>query len=170
MDNLTECGDIICKEYNSKIYLASQKHYPEVDKEELKKIDDETDSTRETIAKLKEKNQSLQYDLRQVNTTLTDEELDRQIQSYKSECEKLQLNLKMWQEGTIERIPDEKIELAEKEYEKQKILFKKLKKICYGVVDTLCEGMEMKRDEVIKHIQGFESETDAFALLKNKNI
>jgi septal ring factor EnvC (AmiA/AmiB activator) len=161
---------MICKEYNSKIYLASQKHFPDVDKEELKKIDDETEVTRETLTKLKEKNQSLQSDLRHVNTTLTDEELERQIQFYKSEVEKLHLNLKMWEEGTIERIPDQKVDQAEKDYEKQKLTYKKIKKISFDVVDSLCEGMEMKREEVVKHIQGFEFDTEAFALLKNKQI
>jgi hypothetical protein len=88
----------------------------------------------------------------------------------KSEVEKLSGNLKMWEDGQIERIPDNKIDQAEKDYEKYKMVYKKIKKISLNIVDSLCEGMEMKRDEVVKHISGFEFDNEQFALLQNKQI
>ena len=154
----------------SKVYLASQKNFPEIDQEELRQIDEQTLVTKETITELKEKSAVLQAELRSINTALTDEELDRQINLYKTDVDKLQHSLKMWQEGKIQIIPDDKVDLAEKEYEKNKIKYKKIKKICNEIIDTMCEGMEMKRAEIITHIPGFEDDQEAFALLKNKII
>jgi hypothetical protein len=156
------------KEYNTKIYLVSQKHFPEVDKNELKQIDDETDQLKNIIAELKEKSSSLLSELKQINSTLTDDELSVQIEQFTDSTNKLKESLKMWHDGAIEKIPDNIINQAEKDYDKNKLSYKKIKKICFNILDTFCEGLEMKREEMINLIYGFESDTDLINLLKLK--
>lgn len=156
------------KEYNTKIYLVSQKHFPEVDKNELKQIDDETDKLKEVISELKEKSSHLQTELRQITSTLTDEELTFQIEQLTKSTNKLKESLKMWEDGAIERIPDDIINQTEKEYDRNKVSYKKIKKICLNILDTFCEGLEMKREEFMNLINGFENDTDVINLLKLK--
>ena len=57
----------------------------------------------------------------------------------------LQADLKKWEEGKIEKIPEEKMAEAEKNYNLNKNNFKKIKKICIDIVDVFCENMELKR-------------------------
>lgn len=56
---------------------------------------------------------------------------------------------------TIEDLDNQKIQMivpevmieAEKNYEAQKSLYKKLKKACIDIVDSFCENSEMQRQE-----------------------
>ena len=61
MDSLVEETKIICKEYNSKIYLASQKNFPKIDENEMKKLDDATDKTIQKLNEQKENIGSLNF-------------------------------------------------------------------------------------------------------------
>jgi len=54
LDSLVEDTRIICKEYNSKIYLASQKNFPVIDDKEMKKLDDSIEETQNKLNEQKE--------------------------------------------------------------------------------------------------------------------
>jgi len=141
-----------------------------VDKEELRKIEEETDTTRELITKLKEKSANLQNELKFYNSTLTNEELANKIEVVKIEVESLVNNLSSWKEGKIQKIPDDIISDGEHNYDKAKNTYKKTKKICLTILDSFCEGMEMKRDELTKFLSGYEYENEVFQTLNTKNL
>jgi hypothetical protein len=56
---------------------------------------------------------------------------------------------------------------AEKDYDKQKLYFKKIKKACNDIVSDLTEMMDMKTPEFIE-LLGLESDIDLVKKLKNK--
>jgi len=59
LDTLVEETRILCKEYNSKIYLASQKNFPVIDEKEMKKLDDALEETNKKLAEQKSENSVL---------------------------------------------------------------------------------------------------------------
>ena len=60
------------------------------------------------------------------------------------------------QDGSIEQIPEDKMNEVEVIYDKNKNYLKKIKKICFDVVDSLCDGMEIKRQEfMVQNIYNF---------------
>jgi hypothetical protein len=60
LDQLSESEDLICKEYNSKIYLTSQKFFKVIDEAQSSELDVEIDQTKENVTELKEKSSNLQ--------------------------------------------------------------------------------------------------------------
>ena len=70
---------MICKEYNTKVYLASQTHFKVADEDEVKKLDLEIESSKSQIEELKEINSNLQIELKNITNQITDEELENQI-------------------------------------------------------------------------------------------
>jgi hypothetical protein len=57
--------------------------------------------------------------------------------------------------------------IAEKEYEKQKTYFKKIKKACNNVISDLTEMIDMKTPDFIE-LLGLESDIEQVKRLKNK--
>jgi hypothetical protein len=54
LDELSEEKELICKSYTSKLYLASQKNFPQIDEEEDKKLNADIDQAKERVTELKE--------------------------------------------------------------------------------------------------------------------
>lgn len=150
--------------------MAGQHHFPEVDKEDLQRIDTKLEQDREEITRLKQKLQGLQGDLKYINTQLTDEELDLQIFQKKKTYSELEEKLDRWQGGAITKVSDEAVFQTEKNYEMIKNSYKKMKRACINIIDTICEGMDLTKDELYRHIPNIEPETELFSKLKIKNI
>jgi hypothetical protein len=142
---LSDSGDLICKEYSSKIYLASQKYFPPVDEKVMNNLDEKIEESKNSLNSLKEINASLQNELKGVQTQYTDAELKTQLEQRKKVLADLQSELTKWDEGKIEKIPEEKMAEAERNYNLNKITFRKTKKICIDIIDVFCENTEMKR-------------------------
>jgi hypothetical protein len=153
LDSLSDSGDLLCKEYNSKIYLASQKYFPPVDVNVMLQLDQQIDDTKITLTELKETSASLTADLKNIQLKYTDEELANQILQRGNNADDLHSELKKWEDGQIEKIQEEKIIEAEKNYNSNKASYKKAKKICLDILDMFCENMEMKTpDFMVKFI------------------
>ena len=142
---MSDSGDLICKEYSSKIYLASQKYYPPVDEKLMIKLDENIEESRNTLNSLKEINTSLQNEHKSVLTKYTDDELKSQLEQKKIILADSQSVLTKWEMGKIEKIPEEKMAEAERNYNLNKITYRKTKKICIDIIDVICENTEMKR-------------------------
>jgi hypothetical protein len=56
---------------------------------------------------------------------------------------------------------------AEKEYECKRTYYKKVKKACFNIIDTLCDITEMKKNDFIENV-GIELDNDLITKLKNK--
>ena len=142
---MSESGDLICKEYSSKIYLASQKFYPPVDEKVMNNLDEKIEESKNTLNSLKEVNASLQNELKTVQTKYTDAELKSQLEQKKITLAESHSVLTKWEEGKIEKIPEEKMAEAERNHNLNKTTYRKTKKICIDIIDVICENTEMKR-------------------------
>jgi hypothetical protein len=54
LDDLADEKELICKEYNSKFYLASQKNFPLIDESDDKQLDETIEASKIKINELKE--------------------------------------------------------------------------------------------------------------------
>jgi 26S proteasome regulatory subunit, ATPase 3, interacting protein len=144
LDVLVEEKQLICKEYNTKIYLASQHHYPAINEEEMNKFDSDISESREAISKIKEETNKLQSELKQIQQTYSNEELDEHIKSEQKAIKELENKIAKIEDKNSEKIPEEKMKVAEDAYEKEKNFYKKAKKIAMDIIDQLADGMELK--------------------------
>lgn len=83
LDQLTQEKKLICKEYNTKIYLPNQDLFEKVDMEELNKMDVILDQQKKEKQDLIEENKKLQSILRQINSTFTNSQLIDEIKRQK---------------------------------------------------------------------------------------
>jgi len=109
------------------------------------KLDENIEESRNTLNSLKEINTSLQNEHKSVLTKYTDDELKSQLEQKKIILADSQSVLTKWEMGKIEKIPEEKMAEAERNYNLNKITYRKTKKICIDIIDVICENTEMKR-------------------------
>lgn len=149
LDQLTEEGEIICKEYSSKIYLASQKHYAQIDQKDIDAVEKEIDETREQITLVKEKLNQLKNELRVVQMSYSNDELQLQVKNETELVSHLKTKLNNLEDKNYEKIPEEKMNATEQQYEKTKANAKLFKKIFTNMTGTLSDMMEMKTGELL---------------------
>ena len=166
LDLLTEEKKLIMKEYNTKIYLANQDNFPFVSDEELNKLDEEINLIKEENKKLKDDFNIKSNELKAISSTYTDEELDFKLKELKKEIIEKEKKVNLIQSNSIEIIPIEKMNEAEKNYFNSKKNYKKIKKICTGIIEQISEGLEMKIPKLMEDI-GIENDNE---LLKQYNI
>ena len=166
LDSLTEEKKLIMKEYNTKIYLANQDNFPQVSEEELNKLDNDINLIREENKKLKEEYNIKNVELKTISATYTDKELDEKIKELKKEIMEKEKKVNLIKSNSIEPIPIEKMNEAEKNYQNSKKNYKKIKKICMGIIDQISESLEMKTAKLMDDI-GIENDNE---LLKQYKI
>ena len=167
LDALTEEKKLICKEYNTKIYLANQDNFPPVSEESLKGLDASIEASKEEITKLKETLQGKQNELKTITSEYTDEELNQHIKNAKRDLESLESKVKKIESNTLQLIPEEKMVEEEKKFENEKNKYKKLKRVCLDILDQLSEGLEMKTSALMEQI-GIENDTELLNQYKIK--
>ena len=79
---------------------------------------------------------------------MSNDELDKRLSDKTKLLEELEKKLEKFSSNKMSEIPEDKIKDAEKIYEENKMMYKKTKKICVGVIDYLCENMDISRKEV----------------------
>lgn len=129
--------------------MASQKYFPPVDEKVVNELDEAIEATKNTLNCLKETNSSYANELKNIQVQYTDPELKTQIEVKMKQLGDIQSELEKWEKGKIEKISEDKIKEAEKNYNLNKNNFKKIKKICVDIVDVFCESMEMKRMDLM---------------------
>ena len=112
-------------------------------------LDEDIESAKNTMNGLKETNTSYTTEIKQILSHYSDSELAHQIETRQTILANLKSELKKWQDGRIEKISEEKMTEAEKTYNFNKNSLKKIKKISIDIIDVFCEGMEMKRSELM---------------------
>ena len=166
LDSLTEEKKLIMKEYNTKIYLANQDNFPQISEEELNKLDNDINLIREENKKLKEEHNIKSIELKTISATYTDKELEEKLKELKKEIIEKEKKVNLIQSNSIEPIPIEKMNEAEKNYQNSKKNYKKIKKICMGIIDQISESLEMKTAKLMDDI-GIENDNE---LLKQYKI
>jgi hypothetical protein len=103
---------------------------------------------------------------KQVNSTLTNDELINCVASLGAEVSETGAFVKKLEDGSIEKIPEDKMLLAEKEYDTQKIYFKKIKKAMKTIVSDLSDMCELKVPLFIEQL-GLDDDSDLIKKLKS---
>lgn len=80
---------------------------------------------------------------------MSNEELDAKLEERKKLLNELENKLNKINLNKYKEIAEDKIKEAEKNYEENKNAYKKMKKYCIGVVDYLCENMDITRKELM---------------------
>lgn len=159
LDALTEEKKIICKEYSTKVYLANQDNFPEIKEEELTACDTEIEALKKEIAEGKANLQSLQNENKRITSEYTDEELAQVLSDADEKLKLLETKVTKIESNAYEKIPDEKMAEAEKILESEKVKYRKIKKICMGILDEVSEGFELKTSALMEQI-GIENDKE----------
>jgi hypothetical protein len=167
LDSLTEEGELLCKEYQSKIYLISQKNFRQIDNKEMEELDIKLEKSTEELKDIKQTNNSLQTELKNILTKLSDEEINNQIKTTKESIKEMETKIKKIQDGSVKLLPLDQVKVFESNYEKAKLEYKKAKKIFGNVADTISDGLEMKRNNFLEMLN-IEDDSDALNSLKIK--
>ena len=90
----------------------------------------------------------------------------KKLKELKKEIMEKEKKVNLIQSNSIEPIPIEKMNEAEKNYQNSKKNYKKIKKICMGIIDQISESLEMKTAKLMDDI-GIENDNE---LLKQYKI
>lgn len=137
------------KEYNTKIFLTNQDQYEKVDQRDLDQFDCDIDHSKAYISDLKQIQNQLNSDLKNLSEEISNEELERRLITNRQKLKDLENTLNKIESSKIEEIPDEKIKEAEKAYETAKINYKKVRKACLGILDYLGESLDLNRKDTM---------------------
>jgi septal ring factor EnvC (AmiA/AmiB activator) len=157
MDKLTEEEHLISKQYNSKIYLVNQKVFKLVSENEIKEVDDELDQTKSDLVIIKQENNKLQNELKNLTTSITNEELDKKLADLRKEVNEMEKKLKKIETGNIVKIPEEKVKEANNIYTRELSKYRKTKKICNHILDNLADGLEMNKKDFNVNMLNFRN-------------
>ena len=166
LDALTDEKKLICKEYNTKIYLANQNNFPPINADALASVDASIEMYKKENAKLKEMLNDKQAELKSIVATYTDSELNCAIEKKRKELETLKCKVDKINNNVIEPVPEEKMAEKEKEVNNMKVKYKKIKRICSDIIDKFAEGMDIKRNKFMEDA-GIEDDKD---IIKKYNI
>jgi hypothetical protein len=147
MDKLVDEEHLIAKQYNSMIYLVNQKIFKEISEDEIRGVDEELDKIKNDLDVVKLENTKLQNDFKNLNTTITNEELDKKLLDLRKETNEMEKLFKKIESGNIIKIPEEKVKEAENTYNKELNNYKKIKRVCNNILESLADGFEMKKKE-----------------------
>jgi len=159
LDNLTKWSFLICKEYNTKVYLPNQNNYPPVDEKELKTLDEELEIKRKILEEKQLKLKKLQADYKAITSKQTDEEIKQSIINKNKYLEDIKQKVLNYKGGNFKFVDEETVKIKEKIFENSKNNYQKARKVCLEIVDGFCELMEKKRKEIFD-MMGLEEEDE----------
>jgi septal ring factor EnvC (AmiA/AmiB activator) len=149
LDQLVDENCLIAKQYNSKVYLANQDYFEKIEQSQIDEIDEEIKQSKEKIDKLKIEHQRLTGELKNLNIELTNEELENKINETKKEVNEMSKRLKNIENNESAQIPEEKVKEAEGNYTAVFDKMKKFKRVYLNILDSLSEGFDISRKELI---------------------
>jgi hypothetical protein len=148
LDKLLEEDIVIMKEYNTKIYLANQNQFENINQNEIDALDKQTEKSKKELAEAREMHSALISEYKNLCEELSDEELNRRIMENKKQLLEIENAVKMIEKNKYEEIPIEKMKEAEKLYEDNKNKYRKTRKVCLSVLEYLEENLELKKKEI----------------------
>lgn len=130
-------------------------------------LDKKIENTNEILIKTVEKLTKLQIEYKNFGKDLSNEELEWQLESKKEKVDKLIKVLSKYEESGIDNVPVEKMNEAEKIYEKNYLNYKKIKSVTMNIIENLTESLEVNSKTFMFSL-GFEVEDDYIKKLKMK--
>ncbi|CAG8644558.1 2912_t:CDS:10 [Ambispora leptoticha] len=157
LSSLVTQDEVTCKTYGKQtVYVIKQDQFESPSNDELVQMDSQIEAIKNEINQYKEETKQLQSVLSGLNNSLTNEQIETELNSLNEENAKYEERLKELRSGTrlISREEKENIDMM---YERNRKLWKERKRMCMDILDPMCESMEKKPAEVMEEL-GLESD------------
>ncbi|XP_041718839.1 homologous-pairing protein 2 homolog [Coregonus clupeaformis] len=159
MEQLAQEGKIKEKTYGKqKIYFADQAQFAEVSEADLKAMDSHISDLSTQVEAVSQGCRQLDAELKELNSSLTTEEMMSEIQELKAECSGYRERLEKIKSATNHVTPEQK----EKVY-KEKHLYvkewKKRKRLASDMMGSILEGYPKTKKQFLEEV-GVETDED----------
>ncbi|XP_034449856.1 homologous-pairing protein 2 homolog isoform X2 [Hippoglossus hippoglossus] len=159
MELLALEGKIKEKTYGKqKIYFADQAQFADVSDTDLKGMDCQISELGAEAQSLTQSCKQLDAELKELNSSLTAEEMMSEIQELKAECSGYRARLEKIKAATNHVTPEEK----EKVYKERTVYvkeWKKRKRLASDMIDSILEGYPKSKKEFLDEV-GVETDED----------
>ncbi|XP_078385679.1 homologous-pairing protein 2 homolog [Cetorhinus maximus] len=159
LEQLTQDGKIKEKVYGKqKIYFADQSQFAAVGEADLKTLDIQLSGLSEKLQNVQQSCRQMEAELKELNNSMTTEEMSLEIAALKQECASHQERLKKIKSATNHVAPEDK----EKVYNERKLFVKewrKRKRMAADLTDAVLEGYPKSRKQFLEEI-GIETDED----------
>ncbi|XP_014898445.1 homologous-pairing protein 2 homolog [Poecilia latipinna] len=164
MELLAEEGKIKEKMYGKqKIYFADQSQFRDVNDADLKAMDKQISELSAEVQTLTQSCRQLDTELKELNSSLTTEEMMAEIQELKAECSGYRERLEKIKSATNHVTPEEK----EKVYKERDVYvkeWKKRKRLASDMMNSILEGYPKSKKEFLEEV-GVETDEDCQVVL-----
>ncbi|MEQ2255450.1 PSMC3 interacting protein [Ilyodon furcidens] len=149
MELLAQEGKIKEKTYGKqKIYFADQSQFRDVNDADLKSMDKQISELSAEVQSLTQSCRQLDTELKELNSSLTTEEMMAEIQELKAECSGYRARLEKIKSATNHVTPEEK----EKVYKERDVYvkeWKKRKRLASDMMNAILEGYPKSKREFL---------------------
>ncbi|XP_007558231.1 PREDICTED: homologous-pairing protein 2 homolog [Poecilia mexicana] len=164
MELLAQEGKIKEKMYGKqKIYFADQSQFRDVNDADLKAMDKQISELSAEVQTLTQSCRQLDTELKELNSSLTTEEMMAEIQELKAECSGYRERLEKIKSATNHVTPEEK----EKVYKERDVYvkeWKKRKRLASDMMNSILEGYPKSKKEFLEEV-GVETDEDCQVVL-----
>ncbi|XP_076094639.1 homologous-pairing protein 2 homolog [Mytilus galloprovincialis] len=156
---LTEDGKIKEKiNGKQKCYFADQSQFPDVDDNEIKEMDFEIVKLSELVQSKQEENKKLETELRSLNSSISTEDAEKEVNSLNEDCRKCKEKLSSLKGGAVQISPAEKDRIY-KMREKFVKEWRKRKRMTNDVLGAILEGYPKTKKQLYEDV-GIETDED----------
>lgn len=152
-------GKIKEKTYGKqKIYFADQAQFKDVNESDLKTMDSQISELSAEVQSLTQSCRQLDAELKELNSSLTTEEMMAEIQELKAECSGYRARLEKIKSATNHVTPEEK----EKVYKDRDVYvkeWKKRKRMASDMMNAILEGYPKSKKDFLDEV-GVETDED----------
>lgn len=159
MELLAQQGKIKEKVYGKqKIYFADQDQFPNVSDTELKSLDVQISEVSSKVQSVQQSCRQLETELKDLNSSMTTEEMMKEIKELKQQCNSNQEKLQKIKSATNHVTPEEKEKVysERKQYSKE---WRKRKRMATDIFDAILEGYPKSKKHFFEEV-GVETDED----------
>ncbi|XP_072299096.1 homologous-pairing protein 2 homolog [Eucyclogobius newberryi] len=166
MELLAIEGKIKEKMYGKqKIYFADQAQFKDVSDNDLKEMDTQISKLNADLQSLTQNCRQLDSELKELNNSLTTEDMNNEIKQLKEECSGFKSRLEKIKSATNHVTPEEKEKVS-----KEQILYvkewKKRKRLASDMMNSILEGYPKSKREFLEEV-GVETDEDYKVTIPN---
>ena len=159
-DELVADKILVLKEYGkAKIYVINQDLYPDTSTEDLEKLDDQIKVRKEEMDKFQAQLKELQAEFKKITIEPTNQELDDMIKKLEKEESELSKKVSVFENKKTKTISEEDMKKIEQKCKVYETEWKKRKRGCMDMINTISDGMDKNKKDLIEEI-GIETDED----------
>lgn len=160
LDELAENGAIKKKMYGKQaVYVANQDQFPEVNDEDMKQMELNISALTDELKGLQNTVNQLDKEVRNLNSSLTTEEIQAQIQQLTKENSVLSEKLSKLKAGNVTVISKEEKDKVCEERQKYVKEWRKRKRMTNDILGAILEGYPKTKKQLFEDI-GIETDED----------